>query len=102
VCLYATAATKRGWRNKMNSVSKEKEINYCKSFTDHLTDKIGFENKVRYLLENFLFEDGWASKGNQNVGKDGYSHQYCYNYADLRHFVEDMVRWAVEQKRLED
>ena len=68
------------------------EINFCKGFADKVADKQGFENKVRYLLEDFFFEEGWANKNNKKVMKEGYSQQYSYNYSTIRHFIEDFVR----------
>ena len=79
---------------------KEEEINFCKSFVDKVADRIGFENKVRYLLEDFLFEEGWASKTNKKHMKEGYSQQYTFNYSTMRHFVEDFVRWSQREFKL--
>ena len=51
----------------------KEEINFCKSFIDKVVDKKGFENKFRYLLEDFFFNEGWASKTNPNAQKKGFS-----------------------------
>jgi hypothetical protein len=80
---------------------KEIEINFCTAFVKKITDIQGIENQVRYLVDDFLFEEGWASKGNPKDGKDGYSHQYTYNYSNLRHFTEDIVRFIIREFRIE-
>ena len=79
---------------------EEPEINFCKDFVDKISDKKGFENKIRYLLEDFFFNEGWASHTNPKNGKEGYSHQYTYNYDTIRHFIEDMVRFSVREFKI--
>lgn len=80
---------------------KEKpEVNFCSAFLQKIIQKQGFENKVRYLLEDFFFDEGWASKTNPKAGKNGNSHQYTYNYSTIRHFIEDFVRWSQRELKI--
>jgi len=72
----------------------KKEIDFCKEFLDKVCNKGEFKNKVIYLLEDFFFDEGWASKTNKKHMKEGYSQQYTYNYDTIRHFIEDFVRWS--------
>lgn len=71
-----------------------KELTLCESFVKKVGAIGGFENKVRYHLEDFFFREGWASHTNPLNGKEGFSHQWTYNYDTLRHFIEDFVRWS--------
>jgi hypothetical protein len=80
---------------------KKQEINFCMALIDKIANVQGLENQVRYLVEDFLFDEGWASKGNKKVGEEGYSHQYTYNYSSLRHFTEDIVRFIIREFRIE-
>jgi hypothetical protein len=75
----------------------KKDINFCKDFADKIARVQGFENKVRYLLEDFFFDEGWASKTNKNAMKEGYSQQYTYNHSDIKHFIEDFIRFSVRE-----
>lgn len=89
-------------KNKMDGRCKmtEKErINFCKAFADKIADIHGFENKVRYLLEDFFFEEGWASKTNKTAMKKGFTQQYTYNYSTIRHFIEDFVRCSEKEMK---
>jgi len=79
---------------------EEPEINFCKGFIDKISEKQGFENKIRYLLEDFFLEEGWASKTNKKAMEEGYSQQYTYNYSSIRHFIEDMVRFSVREFKI--
>ncbi len=78
-------------------------INFCEAFAEKVADKMGFENKVRYLLEDFFFKEGWASRTNPEVQKEGYSAQLKYNGSTIKHFIEDFVRWSqLELKELQE
>lgn len=70
----------------------EEETNFCKAFAEKVAGVQGVENKARYLLENFLFEEGWASKTNPKAMKEGYHQTYTYTKSSLSHFIEDFVR----------
>jgi len=69
----------------------------CEDFVNKIIETEGYENKVRYLLEDFFFEEGWASKTNAKVMKDGYTAQHTYNNNQIKHFIEDFVRWSKKE-----
>ena len=74
---------------------KKEEVNFCDGFLKKVADKQGFENKIRYLLKDFFFHEGWASKTNPKCMKEGYNAQHTYNNNTIEHFIEDFVRFAV-------
>lgn len=76
---------------------KELEVNFCDAFLNKVIAKKGFENKIRYLLEDFFFNEGWASKTNKKHLKEGYNQQFTYNYDTIRHFIEDAVRFSIRE-----
>ena len=79
----------------------DKEINYCKSFADKIAGKIGIKVKLRYLLDDFFFNEGWAARTNPKVHKEGYTAQLTYNEETIKHFIEDCVRHFAREFELE-
>ena len=71
---------------------REVEINFCKAMTEKVAGKQGIDNKLRYLLEDFFYEEGWASKTNAKAMKDGHHQMFSYTKQDIGHFIEDCVR----------
>lgn len=83
----------------------DKEVNFCSVWVESLAGKHSMNNKLRYMLETFLYEEGWASKTNDKVMKKGYHQQYTYNKQDIAHFIEDTVRvfereWELEWDKI--
>ncbi len=70
----------------------EEELNFCEAFYQKTCGVQGIDNKTRYLLEDFFYNEGWASQTNPKVAKEGYSQQYTYNKSTIAHFIEDFVR----------
>ena len=68
------------------------EINFCRSFADKVMALQVIENKSRFLLEDFFYNEGWASKTNKNAMKKGFHQQYTFNKSIIAHFIEDFVR----------
>lgn len=68
------------------------KINFCKSFLDKVAEKQGITNKLRYLLEDFFYEEGWMSKTNPKAMKEGYHQEFKYSKESIAHFIEDAVR----------
>ncbi len=81
-------------------VEKEIEVNFCDAFLEKVSNEQGFENKVRYLLKDFFYNEGWASKTNPKHMKEGYNAQHTYNNNDIDHFIEDFTRWALREFKI--
>lgn len=71
----------------------KREMNFCKSFADKVAMEQCNENKIRHLLEDFFFNEGWASKTNPNLKATGHNAQLTYNEDSIKHFIEDFIRW---------
>lgn len=86
---------------------EEQEVNFCSAFAEKIASQQGIENKTRYLLEDFFFDEGWASKTNPNCMKEGYSATLTYNKSTVSHFIEDFTRliegeFKIELKKIEE
>ena len=84
---------------------KEPEVNFCDAFLDKVSGRQGIGIKTRHLLENFFFEEGWASRTNPKVQKEGYSATLTYTQSTIKHFIEDFTRlfereWEIEFEKL--
>ena len=81
----------------LSEVEERKEraakIGVCNAFLAKLIGRGTIKNKVRYLLEDFFFDEGWAGRTNPNNGKNGYNTQHTYNDDTIKHFIEDFTRW---------
>jgi len=83
----------------------EPEINFCKAFMEKVAGKQGIENKTRYLLEDFFYEEGWMSKTNPKCMKEGQHQEFTYSKSSIAHFIEDFTRnfereWEFEWKKV--
>lgn len=67
--------------------------NFCKAFGEKVVNIKGLENKMRFFLEDFFFNEGWASRSNPRLQKEGYSARLTYNESTIKHFIEDFVRY---------
>lgn len=79
----------------------------CDAFIQKICGVQGIDNKTRKLLEDFFYEEGWASKTNSEAMKEGYHQQFTYNKSSIAHFIEDFVRtmkieFKKEVKKVED
>lgn len=72
-------------------MSKEK-INFCEGFIQKICGKQGIENKTRYLLEDFFYQEGWSSMTNPKAMKEGHHQEFTYPKSTIAHFIEDFVR----------
>lgn len=64
----------------------------CNAFVEKICGKQSIDNKTRYLLEDFFYGEGWASKTSSKAMKKGYDQQFTYNKSNIAHFIEDFVR----------
>jgi len=90
---------------KQSKKTIEPELNFCKAFLEKVAGKQGVENKARYLLEDFFYDEGWMSKTNPKSMKEGYHQEFTYSKSSIAHFIEDFVRlfgreWEVEWKKV--
>lgn len=73
----------------------------CDAFIAKISGEQGIDNKARYLLEDFFYEEGWASKTNASAMKEGFHQQFTYNKSRIAHFIEDFVRLFKEEFKTE-
>lgn len=86
-------------------IERNLEVNFCNAFLQKIEGKHTIENKLRYLLEDFFYAEGWMSKTNPKAMKEGYHQEFTYSKANISHFIEDSVRlfkreWELECKLL--
>ena len=79
-----------------------KAKDYCQAFADKITNERNFENKFRHLLEDFFFEEGWCSKTNPKIKVEGFDSEHTYKDANIKHFIEDCVRWSKQEREGQD
>ena len=90
----------RKWAKKVIKIINKhnhKDIPNCKEFTQKIIAIGSFENKVRYLLEDFFFKEGWSKRTNPKNMKEGYNSELTYNEDIIKHFIEDFIRFAKKE-----
>lgn len=69
------------------------KIGVCDAFLAKTIGHLTIENKVKYLLSNFFYDEGWSSHTNPKARKDGFNCEHTYNDNSIEHFIEDFTRW---------